>query len=61
MIIIVMIWSQKSKRRIMIIIAMIRSQRKLNATKITSTHILSLNPYTTNFHASIYNTIAYNY
>ena len=36
-----MIGSQKPKRRIMIIIAMIESQRELNTTKTTSTHILS--------------------
>jgi len=66
MIIIAMIGSQKPERRIMIII-----QRELNTTETTNTNILSLKPYTTNntiqefdsgenFHASIYNTIAYN-
>jgi len=43
-----MIGSQKSKRRIMIIIAMIRSQRELNTTETTNTHILSLKPHTPN-------------
>jgi len=39
-----MIRSENSKRRIMIIIAMIGSQRELNTTKTTNTHILSLKP-----------------
>jgi len=40
MIIIVMIGSQKAKRRIMIIITMIGSPRELNRTETTNTHIL---------------------
>jgi len=48
MIIIAMIGSQKPKRRIMIIITMIWSQRELNTTEPTNTHILSLKPHTTN-------------
>jgi len=48
MIIIAMIGSQKSKRRIMIIIIMIGSQGELDTTETTNTHILSLKPHTTN-------------
>jgi len=48
MIIIAIIGSEKPKRIIIIIIAMIGSQRELNTTKTTNTHILSLKPYTTN-------------
>ena len=47
MIIIAMIESQKSKIRIMIIIATIESQRELSTTETTNTHILSLKPHTT--------------
>jgi len=43
-----MIGSQKPKRRIMILIAMIGSQRQLYTTETTNTHILSLKPHTTN-------------
>jgi len=41
-----MIGLHNPKRRIMIIIAMIGSQRELNTTETTSTHILSLKPHT---------------
>jgi len=48
MIIITIIGSQKPKKRIMIVIEMIESQREFNTTETTSTHILSLKPHTTN-------------
>jgi len=38
----------KPKRRIMIIIAMIESQREFNTIETTSTHIFSLKPHITN-------------
>jgi len=50
MIIIAMVESQKPKRRIMIIIALIGSQREFNTTETTSTHMLQKSlrilPYT---------------